>query len=173
MFDYLCYFQTSTFVCPTALMLKVPFTKGLPFFHDIDWFLRVMGEPDVELVVVPRPLSIYYAPEKRASITSSFDWKAKVEWGRARRELMGKRSYSRFIVGSCAGPAAQDRAGLSGFNRLLYECAVVGSPTPSFYSCYAVLIYCGRGCGRNFAIVSFCGVSAPVTANLPSQSNAA
>ncbi len=174
MFDYLCYFQTSTFVCPTTLMLKVPFTKGLPFFHDIDWFLRVMGEPDVELVVVPRPLSIYYAPEKRASITSSFDWKAKVEWGRARRELMGKRSYSRFIVGSCAGPAAQDRAGLSGFNRLLYECAVVGSPTPQllFMLCGTYLLRPGlrKKLRDRFFLRR---ASVPVTANLPSQSNAA
>jgi glycosyltransferase involved in cell wall biosynthesis len=138
MFDYLCYFQTSTFVCPTQLMLKVPFTKGLAFFHDIDWFLRVMGEPDVELVVVPQPLSIYYAPEKRVTITNGVDWRARVDWGRARLELMGERSYSRFIVGSCAGPAAQDRAGLRGFGRLLYECAVVGSPTPQL-----LLMLCG------------------------------
>jgi glycosyltransferase involved in cell wall biosynthesis len=138
MFDYLCYFQTSTFVCPTQLMLKVPFTKGLPFFHDIDWFLRVMGEPDVDLVVVPQPLSIYYVPEKRTTITNGVNWKARVDWGRAHRQLMGKRSYSRFIVGSCAGPAAQDRAGLRGFNCLLYECAVVGSPTPQL-----LLILCG------------------------------
>ena len=38
MFDYLCYFQTSTFFCSKELMLRIPFTKGLPFFQDIDWF---------------------------------------------------------------------------------------------------------------------------------------
>jgi glycosyltransferase involved in cell wall biosynthesis len=130
MFDYLCYFQTSTFVCSKELMLKVSFTKGLPFFQDIDWFLRALRGHDARLIVVAQPLSIYYAPEKRATITSSVGWRARVDWGRANRHLMSKRAYSRFIVGSCTGPAVQDGAGMSGFGRLLYECAVVGSPTP-------------------------------------------
>jgi glycosyltransferase involved in cell wall biosynthesis len=130
MFDYLCYFQTSTFLCPTKLLLDIPFTKGLPFFHDIDWFLRVFQQPDVKLIVVPQPLSIYYAPEKRAAVSNAVNWKAKVEWGRANRHLMTRRSYSRFIVGSCVGAAVQDGAGLRGFARLFYECVFVGSPTP-------------------------------------------
>ena len=130
MFDYLCYFQTSTFVCSKALMLKVPFTKDLPFFQDIDWFLRALRSPDVRLIVVAQPLSIYYAPEKRVTITTSVKWKARVDWGRSNRNLMSRRSYSRFIVGSCVGPAVQDRAGVRGFGRLFYECAIVGSATP-------------------------------------------
>lgn len=130
MFDYLCYFQTSTFVCSRDLMLKVPFTKDLPFFHDIDWFLRAFRVSDAELVVVEQPLSIYYAPEKRAAVSNQVNWRAKVNWGRANRCWMSKRAYSRFIVGSCAGAAVQDKAGIRGFSRLLYECVVVGSPSP-------------------------------------------
>ncbi len=130
MFDYLCYFQTSTFLCARQLLLDIPFTKGLPFFHDIDWFLRVFQQPDVKLIVVPRPLSIYYAPEKRAAISNAVNWKAKVEWGRSNRHLMTRRSYSRFIVGSCVGAAVQDEAGMRGLARLAYECTFVGSPTP-------------------------------------------
>jgi glycosyltransferase involved in cell wall biosynthesis len=130
MFDYLCYFQTSTFFTSKALMLQVPFTKDLPFFQDIDWFLRAMRKDDVQLLVVEQPLSIYYAPEKRATITSGVKWESRVEWGRANRHLMSKRAYSHFIVGSCVGPAVQNRAGLRGFVRLFYECVVLGSPTP-------------------------------------------
>jgi glycosyltransferase involved in cell wall biosynthesis len=130
MFDYLCYFQTSTFLCPKELMLKIPFTKDLSFFQDIDWFLRALHGKDAQLIVVPQPLSIYYAPDARPTITSSVRWKARLEWGRANRHLMSKRSYSKFVVGSCVGSAVQDRAGLRGFGRLLYECAIVGSPTP-------------------------------------------
>ena len=130
MFDYLCYFQTSTFVSSKELMLKIPFTKDLPFFQDIDWFLRALRSPDAQLIVVPQPLSIYHAPEMRATVTSGVRWRARLNWGQANRHLMSKRGYSRFIVGSCAGPAVQDRAGVRGFARLLYECAIVGSPTP-------------------------------------------
>jgi hypothetical protein len=110
-------------------MLKIPFTKDLPFFQDIDWFLRALRGPDVQLMVIERPLSIYYAPDKRQTITSNLRWEARVAWGRANRHLMSPRAYSRFVVGSCVGPAVQDRAGLRGFVRLFYECAVVGSPT--------------------------------------------
>jgi glycosyltransferase involved in cell wall biosynthesis len=138
MFDYLCYFQTSTFVCSKELMLKIPFTKDLPFFQDIDWFLRVFSSSDAQLIVVGQPLSIYYVPEKRAAISSSVSWTAKVDWGRANCHLMSKRAYSRFIVGSCVGSAVQDRAGVRGFRRLFYECAIVGSPTPQLLA-----ILCG------------------------------
>ncbi len=130
MFDYLCYFQTSTFVCSKKLLLQIPFTRNLAFFQDIDWFLRALRDPGTRLVVVPQPLSIYYAPEERQSITSRLSWKARVDWGRGNRHLMSKRSYSRFIVGSCVGRAVQDGAGVRGFSRLFYECAIVGSPTP-------------------------------------------
>lgn len=111
-------------------MLKVPFTKDLPFFHDIDWFLRAFRGSEARLIVVAQPLSIYYLPEKRIAVSSGVDWKAKIDWGRANRHLMSKRGYSRFIVGSCVGAAVQESAGVSGFGRLFYECAIVGSPTP-------------------------------------------
>jgi glycosyltransferase involved in cell wall biosynthesis len=138
MFDYLCYFQTSTFLCSKRLMLDVPFTKGLPFFQDIDWFLRALHDPETKLVVVTQPLSIYNAPEDRVTVTSTLGWRARVGWGRANRHLMSKRAYSRFIVGSCVGRAVQDRAGVRGFGRLFYECAIVGSPTPQL-----LLMLCG------------------------------
>jgi Glycosyl transferase family 2 len=108
MFDYLCYFQTSTFLCFKELMLKVPFTRNLPFFQDIDWFLRAFRNSDARLIVVEQPLSIYYVPEKRAAISNSVTWKSKVDWGRANRHLMSDRAYSRFIVGSCAGAAVRE-----------------------------------------------------------------
>jgi glycosyltransferase involved in cell wall biosynthesis len=130
MFDYLCYFQTSTFLCSRELMLQCPFTKGLPFFQDIDWFLRAFRYFGAELIVVDQPLSIYHAPENRDAVSNRVNWKAKLNWGRANRHLMTDRAYSRFIVGSCAGAAAQDRAGARAFSRLFYECAVVGSPSP-------------------------------------------
>ncbi len=66
------------------------------------------------------------------------DWKAKLNWGRANRQLMSPRAFSRFIVGSCVGAAVQVKAGIRGFSRLLYECAVVCSPTPQL-----LLLLCG------------------------------
>ena len=130
MFDYLCYFQTSTFFCSRELLLQVPFQKDLPSFQDIDWFLRAATTPGVRLVAVDEPLAIYYAPEERATITSKLGWKARLDWGRANRARMTRRAYSRFIAGSCVGRAAQDGAGFSGLGILLRECILHGAPTP-------------------------------------------
>ncbi len=62
MFDYLCYFQTSSFVSKRSLFLEVPFQTGQAFFQDIDWFLRVNQRPETRLVIVAEPLTIYYEP---------------------------------------------------------------------------------------------------------------
>lgn len=130
MFDYLCYFQTSTFFCSRELFLRLPFQKDLPSFQDIDWFLRVATTPGVTLVTVSEPLAVYYAPEERATITGKLGWKARLDWGRSNRNRMTRRAYSRFIAGSCVGRAAQDRAGFSGLALLLRECIFRGAPTP-------------------------------------------
>lgn len=138
MFDYLCYFQTSTFLCSKQLFLEVPFDRNLPFFQDIDWLLRLSQMPNFQLLVVPESLSIYYLPSGRASITSATNWKSRVEWGRSRRHLLSKRAYSRFIVGTCVGRAVQDGAGIKGLATLLYEAVFVGSATP-----HLVALLCG------------------------------
>jgi glycosyltransferase involved in cell wall biosynthesis len=130
MFDFLCYFQTSTFFCSRELLLEVPFRKELKGFHDIDWFLRVNSHPEVKLEVVEELLSVYHAPEHRATITAGLHWEKRLAWGQQNRGLMTRRAYSRFIVGSCAGPAVRDQAGMRGLIRLLWECVVRGSPTP-------------------------------------------
>lgn len=131
MFDYLCYFQTSTFFCPRELFLLIPFNKDLKSFQDIDWFLQVNRNPDVVLTVIPEPLVVYYAPEERVTITSKLGWRSRLDWGKANRHLMTRRAYSRFIAGSCAGRAVQDKAGWRSFFELFRECAFVGSPTPA------------------------------------------
>jgi glycosyltransferase involved in cell wall biosynthesis len=128
MFDFLCYFQTSTFFCSRELLLDIPFRKELRGFHDIDWFLRVSSEPDVRLAIVEFPLSIYHAPEQRATITSGLHWKERLAWGRRNRNLMTRRAYSRFIAGSCAGPAVRQKAGLRGLACLAWECIAHGQP---------------------------------------------
>jgi glycosyltransferase involved in cell wall biosynthesis len=131
MFDYLCYFQTSTLFASKALFLRVPFQKDLACFHDIDWFLRATTSGSARLVVVPEPLAIYHAPDERVTITSKLGWKGRLSWGRANRHRMSLRGYSRFISGSCAGRAAQDKAGLKGLGTLLRECVFQGSPSPA------------------------------------------
>ena len=138
MFDHLCYFQTSTFLCSRELFLRVPFDRTAPFFQDIDWFLRLTHEPDLQFIVVEEPLTIYHVPVKRKTITASLGWRSRLEWGKSRRHLLSPRAYSRFVVGSCAVRAVQDGAGWRGLGRMLYETVVNGSPTP-----YLVMLLLG------------------------------
>ncbi len=138
MFDYLCYFQTSTFLCSKALYLRVPFDNSLPFFQDMDWFLRISRDEAFRLVVIDEPLSIYHVPAGRTSITSTLNWQERLEWGRSRRHLLSRRAYSRFILGSCVGRAVEDGAGWKGFATLFKEAVIVGSATP-----YLVTLLCG------------------------------
>ncbi len=138
MFDFLCYFQTSTFFCSRSLYLRIPFDSSLLFFQDIDWLLRISKDQAFRLVVVNQPLSIYHVPAGRSSITTTLDWQARLRWGSDRRHLLTKRAYSRFIVGTCVGRAVQDGVGWRGFTTLLKEVIFVGSATP-----YLVAILCG------------------------------
>jgi glycosyltransferase involved in cell wall biosynthesis len=132
MFEYLCYFQTSTYFCSKSLFLKVPFRKELTCFQDIDWFLRVMTTDDgLQLVIIPEPLAIYYEPEDRVTITSNLGWKKRLAWGQDNRNRMTRKAYSRFIVGSCVGRAVQDKAGLPGLVTLLRESVSHGAPSLS------------------------------------------
>lgn len=130
MFDYLCYFQTSTFLCSRELFLAIPFRKGQKGFQDIEWFLRVNSDPTTRFIVVPEPLSVYHTPIGRNTITGTLAWEERLSWGVRHRHLMTRRAYSRFIVGSCAGSAVQQRGGYLAFYRLLRECIVRGSITP-------------------------------------------
>ena len=146
MFDYLCYFQTSTFFCRRSLLLTIPFKKDQPFFQDVDWFLRATREPSTRLLVLPVPLTIYYAPEQRDTITSKLPWTSRLAWGRENRHLMTSSAYSRFVVGSCAARAVEERAGWPGFLRLLSECVLRGRPTPKLLAilCAIFLLTPGR-----------------------------
>ena len=130
MFDFLCYFQTSTFFCSRQLFLHIPFRRDLESFQDIDWFLRVTSDATVKFAAVGETLSVYYSPDQRATITAGLDWKKRLAWGQQNRALMTRRAYSRFIVGSCAGTAVRNHAGAPALLQLLGECVFRGTPTP-------------------------------------------
>jgi glycosyltransferase involved in cell wall biosynthesis len=137
MFDYLCYFQTSTYLCPKELFLAVPFDRDAAFFQDIDWLLRLSRVPGFQLLPVPESLSVYTMPSALPGVTTSLGWKSRLRWGQDRRHLMSKRAYSRFVVGTCVGRAVQEGAGLEGFRTLFFETCINGSPTP-----HLVLLLC-------------------------------
>jgi Glycosyl transferase family 2 len=135
-------FQTSGFLCSRDLMLQKPWRR-LKGLQDIDWFLRVTCDPDVQLAIVPDPLCVYWT-ESENTITSKLGWQTCLEWGQANRSLMTRRAYSSFIAKVCAPRAASQQAGASVTFRLLRELLLKGSPTFSsllMFAAYSVLPY--------------------------------
>ena len=135
-------FQTSGFFCSRDLMLQEPWRR-LKGLQDIDWFLRVTADPDVQLAIVPDPLCVYWI-ESENTITSKLGWQSCLEWGQANRSLMTPRAYSSFIAKVCAPRAASQQAGASVTIRLLRELVLKGSPTPSsllMFAAYSLLTY--------------------------------
>jgi glycosyltransferase involved in cell wall biosynthesis len=101
-------FQTSTYLCPRELMLRVPFTNGLKKHQDWDWFLKLAALPEFQLLVVPEPHSIYWVPQRsRVSVSGQLDWSFSHGWARGRLKLMTRKAYSRFLVKICARSAGR------------------------------------------------------------------
>ena len=124
-----------------SFLLAVPFKRGLAKHQDWDWLLRATNTPGVRLVVVPDALSIYWVPQHRPSIANSGTWRTSLQWAQQNRVLLTPRAYSQFIIAICARRAAEERAGVRSFVRLLRESVVGGSPTP-WLLLQLALLYC-------------------------------
>jgi len=124
-------FQTSTYLCPRELFLRVPFTKGLKKHQDWDWFLQIASLTNFELLVVREPLSIYWVPlRERTSVSGKLDWRFSHDWAKSRLSLMTRAAFSSFLVKICVRSAAIQKEGVAGLVQLLRELIFVGRPTP-------------------------------------------
>jgi len=124
-------FQTSTYLCPRELMLRVPFTAGLKKHQDWDWFLQLAALPQFQLLVVPEPLSIYWVPQRnRASVSGHLDWWFSHGWAGSRRPLMTRKAYARFLVKISVPTARLQGAGFAALLHLFSDLVLFGYPSP-------------------------------------------
>jgi glycosyltransferase involved in cell wall biosynthesis len=124
-------FQTSTYLCPRDLLMRVPFTRGLKKHQDWDWFLQLAALHGFELLVVPEPLSIYWVPQRsRVSISGNLDWEFSHRWATSRRGLMTRKAYSRFLVKICTRSAMLQKAGPPALVKIFRDLLLLGCPTP-------------------------------------------
>jgi glycosyltransferase involved in cell wall biosynthesis len=132
-------FQTSTYLCPRELFLRVPFTAGLKKHQDWDWFLQLTALPGFELLVVPEPLSVYWAPEaNRISVSGSVDWEFSHRWATSRRGLMTREAYARFLVKICARSAMIQNSGPPALLRIFRDLVFLGRLTPFLFAEFLV-----------------------------------
>jgi len=128
-FDTNCALNTSTYLCPRNLFLKVPFEKGLPCLQDFDWYIRIMGRPNAHLMVAPEPLTIYNDPAGRSTITGKRTWDFAFHYAKSHRNLMTKRTYALFIVKCCVRLAVRQKAGPGTLLEIFAEMFRFGSPS--------------------------------------------
>jgi glycosyltransferase involved in cell wall biosynthesis len=123
-------FQTSTYLCPRELFLRIPFDSRLKRHQDWDWFLRLIQEPDFQLLVVEEPLSIYWVPLDRKSISGEANWTYSLAWADSVRRLLTSKAYAAFIVRICLRGAVIQGASIASVLSLLQRLLVCGGMTP-------------------------------------------
>jgi glycosyltransferase involved in cell wall biosynthesis len=97
------FIQTSTWLIPRHVLLRVPFTLGLKVNQDTDWILRASAALKIQVVFVDEPLAIFYNEKKRARIGSDaaqgkIGWTYTFEWAMANRKLFTRKSFAFFLI---------------------------------------------------------------------------
>ncbi|MFY1637960.1 glycosyltransferase family 2 protein [Solwaraspora sp. WMMB335] len=126
------FIQTSTIMAPTELLRRVPFDPAVPRMQELDWTLRALSHPDVELVFADEPLVIWHQDENRPRISLNSPWQAQFDWLRRSRPLMTPRAYAAITMSVVSSMAAPTRSGKV-FGTLLREARRHGRPGPLDY----------------------------------------
>jgi glycosyltransferase involved in cell wall biosynthesis len=120
--------QTSTLLVKRSLLIDTPFRKGLQRHQDWDWLLRVASRPDVEIAMLPEPLTVMRVDEQGKSVSQAVDWEASFAWGEQARSLMRGRAYSFFIATECVPRARRSGARIGVMLRLFRAYLWGGEP---------------------------------------------
>ena len=121
------FIQTSTIMAPTELLRRVPFTVGLRRQQELDWALRAVQQPDVELLYAGEPLVVWHQDEDRDRISLQNPWEEQLAWLRDNRSLFTPRAYAAFTMSVLSSMAAPTRSGKV-FRSLLTEARAHGRP---------------------------------------------
>ncbi len=113
--------QTSTWLVRRHFMLEVPFTRGLKVLQDLDWLLRAYPHPQMTVVFVPEPLTIFHNEQTRQRVTRRVDWQYCHNWAIRNRHLFTAKAFAFFLVIYCINPAAQQGASWSEIKPLFHE----------------------------------------------------
>lgn len=120
--------QTSTLLVRRNLLLQAPFQKDLKRHQDWDWLLKVSQRPDVEILMLPEPLTVMRVERTDGSVSRMGDWKTSQVWAKQNRSLMSARAYSFFISTECVSRARRNGVRMSALLPLLWECFWSGQP---------------------------------------------
>lgn len=119
--------QTSTILALKQLLVRIPFTKGLPKHQDWDWLLRVSSHIGVTFVMCPETLAIWYIEESRSSVSKKEDWRASLQWVLSMTPFMTGKARSSFLLIILGNSVIKQRS-VTGILCVLYNAVRLGSP---------------------------------------------
>jgi glycosyltransferase involved in cell wall biosynthesis len=122
--------QASMLFISKALLLNIPFTKGLKYIEDQDWLLRATADERTRIGVVEEPLAVYNKLDVGARESVIGSWETLYLWGIANRKLFSPKAFSFFMVTHCIARARQNRASFRVFLLLLATALLLGSLSP-------------------------------------------
>ncbi len=105
------FLQTSTLLARRELLLRIPFTEGLPVHQDWDWLLRVSRERKASVQMLAEPLTVYRTEDGRKTVSGRADWRTSLDWIRSHRGWMEPEAFSWFVAVQCVWKARAAGAG--------------------------------------------------------------
>jgi glycosyltransferase involved in cell wall biosynthesis len=135
--------QTSTWLLRRDFLLRVPFTKGQKLLQDLDWLLRAYHHPQMRVLFLQEPLTIFHNDQGRQRVTKKIDWRYSFRWAMKNRPLFTPKALGFFIAIYCINPAAQQQAPWSGLRLMFKAIGRYSKPTPKLLGlCFLyVLVY--------------------------------
>jgi glycosyltransferase involved in cell wall biosynthesis len=135
--------QTSTWLLRRDFLLQVPFTKGQKLLQDLDWLLRAYHQPQMNVLFLQEPLTIFHNDQGRQRVTKKIDWRYSFRWAMRNRPLFTPKALGFFIAIYCINPAAQQRAPWSGLRLMFKAIGRYSKTTPKLLGlCFLyVLVY--------------------------------
>ena len=119
--------STITLLIPKELFVQVPFRCGLRRHQDLDWVLRALRCPGAGIEFITQPLAVWNQAEQRASVSTTADWHASLEWIESVRETITGRAYAGFLATHVAPQAARQHD-WAAFPTLLKKMVMLGKP---------------------------------------------
>jgi glycosyltransferase involved in cell wall biosynthesis len=135
--------QTSTWLLRRDFLLQVPFTKGQRLLQDLDWLLRAYHHPQMSVLFLQEPLTIFHNDQGRQRVTKKIDWRYSFRWAMRNRPLFTPKALGFFIAIYCINPAAQQQAPWSGLRLMFKAIGRYSKTTPKLLGlCFLyVLVY--------------------------------
>jgi glycosyltransferase involved in cell wall biosynthesis len=108
-----CGLTSSLLLTRRELLLRVPFTAGLPKHQDWDWMLRVDGLDGVVFTILPETSAVTYYGSGRPQMSNSLDWRWSLAWAKDhhRHGRLTNKAYVAFLVTKLAVRAVEEGAG--------------------------------------------------------------